>query len=81
MYDDTLRVTYNQPDFLRSLLELHKGHGPRAFTTLSIIMAIGLLLVLLSGFWLGVSSTYVRIPTLVLFGLGLAVFAILGYAV
>ena len=50
---------------VKQLVELHKGHGPGLFKTLQKIMAVGLVIILLSGFWLGVSSEALRAPTLI----------------
>lgn len=58
-------VTLNKPDLVKQLVELHKGHGPGLFKTLQKIMAVGLVIILLSGFWLGVSSEALRAPTLI----------------
>jgi hypothetical protein len=55
----------NQPDFLKSLVELHKGHGPLIFKDLQKLMALGLVIILLSGFWLGISSPGLRVSTLI----------------
>lgn len=57
-------VVLNHPDLVKRLVELHKGHGPGLFKTLQKVMAVGLVLILLSGFWLGVSSPALRMPTL-----------------
>lgn len=58
-------VTLNKPDLVKRLVELHKGHGPGLFKTLQKIMAVGLVIILLSGFWLGISSQALRAPTLI----------------
>ena len=66
-------VTLNEPDLVKRLVELHKGHGPGLFKTLQKIMAPGLVLILLSGFWLGVSSEPLRTPTLITASAGLVI--------
>ncbi|MBO6557245.1 MAG: hypothetical protein JJ957_12150 [Pseudomonadales bacterium] len=58
-------ITLNKPDLVKQLVELHKGHGPGLFKTLQKVMAVGLVIILLSGFWLGVSSEALRAPTLI----------------
>ena len=71
---ETVAVSRNIPDLQKSMVELHKGHGPLLFKDLQKAMALGLLIVVLSGFWLGVSSTPLRLSTLVITSTGLAVF-------
>ena len=55
IHEDEAQATLNRPDLIKSLVELHKGHGPLFFKDLQKLMALGLLIVLLSGFWLGAS--------------------------
>jgi len=57
-------VELHKPDLVKRLVELHKGHGPGLFKTIQKIMAVGLVVILLSGFWLGISSETLRGPTL-----------------
>jgi hypothetical protein len=77
--ENEVQATLNRPDLIRSLVELHKGHGPLLFKDLQKLMALGLLIILLSGFWLGVSSVALRIPTLLTTAAGLLVFLGLGF--
>ncbi len=77
--DSGLTVTQNTPDLQGGLIELHKGHGPLAFKTLQKFTAAGLIVVLLSGVWLGLASERLRKPTLISSGLGLALFVVLGF--
>ncbi len=56
-------ASYNEPSLQKRLIELHKGHGPGAFKTFQKLTAAGLLFVVLSGFWLGISSKGLRTPT------------------
>lgn len=70
-----------EPDLVKTLVELHKGHGPLLFKDLQKLMALGLLIILLSGFWLGLSSPALRMPTLATTVLGTAVFAILAFVI
>ena len=78
-YQDEVQVTLNRPDLIKSLVELHKGHGPLLFKDLQKLMALGLLIILLSGFWLGTSSPALRVPTLLTSVAGLVVFLALGF--
>ncbi|MFK7731623.1 MAG: hypothetical protein AB8B48_08380 [Pseudomonadales bacterium] len=74
-----LTLTRLTPDLQAGLIELHKGHGPLAFKTLQKFTAAGLIIVLLSGVWLGLSSPRLRKPTLISSGVGLALFVVLGF--
>ena len=74
IHENEVQATLNQPDLIKSLIELHKGHGPLFFKDLQKLMALGLLIVLLSGFWLGASSASLRVPTLLTTLAGLLVF-------
>jgi len=76
-----LLLTRRSPDLQSGMIELHKGHGPLAFKTFQKFMALGLLIVLLSGVWLGVSSSRLRVPTLLTSAAGLALFLLLGFVV
>jgi len=75
--DDAVSIARNEPDLLKSLVELHKGHGPGLFKDFQKAMAIGLLFVLLSGTWLGLSSAGLRASTLATVAGGISVFAVL----
>ncbi len=72
-----LIVTQRTPNFVASIVELHKGHGPRAFKTFQNFMAVGLLLILLSGLYLGLTSPMFKYKTLYISGLGGALFLFL----
>jgi hypothetical protein len=79
IHDNEVQATLNQPDLIKSLVELHKGHGPLLFKDLQKLMALGLLIVILSGFWLGASSAGLRVTTLLTTLAGLLVFLVLGF--
>ncbi len=74
---DKLTATRNVPDLQKSMIELHKGHGPSAFKTYQKLVAISLLIVVLSGFWMGISSPGLRRKTITASGLGLSLFILL----
>ena len=78
---DGVRVTRNEPDVQKRLIELHKGHGPTAFKTLQKIMAIGLLGIVSTGFWLGLSTIGLRARMIAISGAGLLFFVILAFVV
>ena len=71
---DSVEVTLNQPSLQKRLIELHKGHGPTAFKTFQKIFAAGMVFIMLSGLWLGLSSERLRQTTLITTGSGLALF-------
>lgn len=72
-------LTHNRPDLQKRLVELHKGHGPVLFKDLQKVMATGLLLVLLSGVWLGLSSPRLRVTTAITTTAGLTVFLLVAF--
>ena len=80
IHEDEAQATLNRPDLIKSLVELHKGHGLLFFKDLQKLMALGLLIVLLSGFWLGASSAGLRVPTLLTTIAGLSLFLGLGFS-
>ena len=81
IHENEVQATLNQPDLIKSLVELHKGHGPLFFKDLQKLMALGLLIVILSGFWLGASSAGLRVPTLLTTVAGLVVFLGLAFII
>ena len=70
-------VQYNEPSLQKKMIELHMGHGPVAYKTYQKIFAAGMLFIILSGLWAGLSSTKLRGPTAAVAGGGLMVFALL----
>ena len=72
-----LIVNKHTPNFVASIIELHKGHGPTLFKTFQKLMAIGLFLILISGLYLGLSSPMYRNKTLLISGAGLISFLLL----
>lgn len=67
------------PNFLASSLALHKGHGPALFIYFEKALAIALLLVVLSGLWLGFQSPKLRKTMFMNFAAGAIVFVLLAY--
>jgi hypothetical protein len=59
------------------MIELHKGHGPSAFKTFQKAFAVGLIFIILSGLWLGISASRLRQSTLLTAISGAVVFALL----
>ena len=70
----TLSLTRNEPNLQSSMIELHKGHGPQAFKIYQKLVATGLILVVLSGLWMGLSSPAMRRKTLLTVSAGLMLF-------
>ena len=77
--DNEVKVSIRTPNLTASLIELHKGHGPSIFKTFQKITAIGLLFVLLSGLYLGLSSPNLKNKTIVVSLSGLALFLIFAF--
>jgi uncharacterized iron-regulated membrane protein len=72
-----VEVIHARPSLQSAMIELHKGHGPTAFKSFQKLFALGLLLIVSSGLFLGLSSTRLRPRTLATSLLGAAVFALL----
>jgi hypothetical protein len=71
---DTVKVTHAQPSLQAAMMELHKGHGPGFFKTFQKFFSVGLLLIVASGLWLGLSAARLRQRTLLISCGGLAAF-------
>lgn len=74
---DAVEVDYVVPSFQKSMMELHMGHGPSSYRIYQQIFAAGMLFIIVSGLWLGLSSPRLRKPTAIAAGSGLALFAVL----
>jgi len=77
LQSDQVEITHAVPSLQFSLVELHKGHGPLAFKTFQKVFAVGLLFVVGSGLWLGLSARGLRRRTLVTALAGTGVFLLL----
>ena len=75
--DQGLEIRKRTPDLQSAMMELHKGHGPTLYKTYQKWVAVGLIFVMLSGLWMGLSNTMMRKRTLVASLLGLATFVVL----
>ncbi|MBL6897414.1 MAG: hypothetical protein ISR32_02695 [Luminiphilus sp.] len=75
--DDQVTVRYSTPTLQKRMIELHMGHGPSAYKTYQQFFAAGMLFVMLSGLWLGLSSDRLRRTTLITAGSGLLLFTVL----
>ena len=72
-----VEVIHARPSLQSWMIELHKGHGPSAFKTFQKAFAVGLLFIILSGLWLGISAARLRRSTLLTATAGAVVFALL----
>lgn len=64
--DSGIAITLMQPDLNARLMELHKGHGPGLFKWLEKLFSVALMLIMLSGLYLGLMSRPLRQKTLLL---------------
>ncbi|MGB2360588.1 MAG: hypothetical protein ACPH51_00455 [Luminiphilus sp.] len=67
-------VQYNEPSLQKRMIELHMGHGPTAYKTYQQVFAAGMLFIILTGLWLGLSSARLRFSTAVISGVGVILF-------
>ena len=72
-----LRATRHDPDLQKSMIELHKGHGPKLFRTYQQVVSITLIGVVLGGVAVGLLARVYRRRTLLAVALGTVVFALL----
>lgn len=63
------------PNFLASIIEVHKGHGPILVKFLQKILGFVLMLILVSGVWLALQLNRDRKMTLILIGSGFSLLA------
>lgn len=67
-------VQYNEPSLQKRMIELHMGHGPTAYKTYQQVFAAGMLFIILTGLWLGLSSARLRFSTAMISGTGVILF-------
>lgn len=77
--DRGLTLKSVKPDLQKSMIELHKGHGPLSFKLYQKIVAISLILIMLTGVYLGLSNPKMRTKTAVTLSLGAVFFAVLAF--
>ncbi len=65
------------PDFQGSMIELHKGHGPKLFKTYHKLVALGLIGVVLGGVFVGLLAAAYRRKTILALSVGTLLFLIL----
>ena len=71
---DKAVVQLNEPSLQKRMIELHMGHGPTGYKTYQKVFAAGMLFIILTGLWLGLSSTRLRVSTAVISGAGVILF-------
>ena len=71
---DEAVVRYNEPSLQKRMIELHMGHGPTAYKTYQKVFAAGMLFIILTGLWLGLSSARLRFSTAMISGAGVLLF-------
>ena len=74
---DGLRATRHDPDLQKSMIELHKGHGPRVFKLYQKVVAFTLITVVLGGVLVGLLARMWRKTTIISLIVGTAVFGLL----
>ena len=67
-------VRYNEPSLQKRMIELHMGHGPTAYKAYQQVFAAGMIFIILTGLWLGLSSARLRFSTAVISGAGVILF-------
>ena len=72
-----VEVIHARPSLQSRMIELHKGHGPSAFKTFQKAFAVGLIFIILSGLWLGISAARLRRSALLTATAGAGIFALL----
>ncbi len=75
--DDGVEVVHGVPSLQKRMIELHMGHGPTAFKTFQKFFAVGLVFVMISGMWLGLSAKHLRRSTALTVGAGAVLFGLL----
>lgn len=74
-----IEIIHQKPDFIKSIVELHKGHGPTIFKTFQKFVAVGLLFVLVTGLWLGLTAPRLQKITIGLASGGLFTFLLFAF--
>jgi len=74
-----LSATRIKPNTVRSMMELHKGHGPQLFKTYQKLVALFLLAVVFGGILVGLLAKAYRRHTVIAVGVGLISFVLVGF--
>lgn len=65
-----------EPDLMKRLIEVHKGHGPVAMRWFEVAFGLALILTTISGLWLAWTVKPYRKATLISFGIGSVIIAL-----
>lgn len=76
-----LSATRVKPNTIRSMMELHKGHGPQLFKTYQKLVALFLLGVVFGGIFVGLLSKAYRRQTGIAVVIGFVVFLLVGFII
>ncbi len=68
-----------KPNFLKSIIEVHKGHGPKILKGLQTILGVSLMIILVSGMLIAFATKRDQKPTLILMSAGGFVLLVLFY--
>lgn len=74
-------VTRKKPDVIRSMMELHKGHGPKIFRSYQKLVALLLLGVVLGGILVGYMARAYRRQTIIAVALGGGAFGLVAFVI
>ena len=75
--EDGLHIVSAQPNVIAALVELHKGHGPTLYKQFEVAFSLALVMIMLSGLYLGLASKGLKSRTLQLSAAGALVFLVL----
>lgn len=78
---DGFTATRVEPDTVKAMIELHKGHGPQLFKTYQKFVAIFLLLVIFGGVLVGLAAAAYRKQTTIAVIIGTLVFIVVAFLV
>lgn len=77
--DGQLTAKLVEPSPLNALMEIHKGHGPKAYRTLGMLAGLALFIVVMGGLLIGLLSPTYRKATIGSVLTGSAIFAWLAF--
>lgn len=76
-----LTATRVKPNAVRSMMELHKGHGPKLFKSYQKLVALLLLGVVLGGILVGLLAKAYRRQTTIAVAMGFVLFLLVGFII
>lgn len=76
-----LSATRVKPNTVRSMMELHKGHGPQLFKSYQKLVALLLLVVVFGGILVGFMARAYRRQTVIAVVIGMVVFVLIGFVI